>query len=136
RLLRPNVVDARVAAGGLITGGPLQGITFDPGGGAPRAFDYGYLRAGTHSVGGEGEPFYAAVSLEGKLTRKSLFARASYDLSDRFEVFGEASYTISLAITNSSRNYFRANQTIFADNAYLHPAVKQAMADAGVTSVP
>src|SRR5690606_31223602 len=65
-----------------------------------------------------------------------LFARASYDLSDRFEVFGEARYTNSLAITNSSRNYFPANQTIFADNAYLHPAVKQAMADAGVTSVP
>lgn len=134
RLVRPNVVDARVAAGGLITGGPLAGTTFDPGGGAPRAFDYGYLRAGTHSVGGEGDGFYSVVSLEGELTRKNLFTRASFDVSDTFELFGELSYANSLAVTNSSHNYFRANQSISVNNAYLHPAARQAMLDAGVTS--
>lgn len=134
RLVRPNVVDARVAAGGLITAGPLAGTTFDPGGGAPRAFHYGYLRAGTHSVGGEGDGFYSAVSLEGELTRKNLFTRASFDVSDAFEIFGELSYANSLAITNSSRNYFRANQSISVNNAYLHPSARQAMVDAGVTS--
>lgn len=134
RLVRPDVVDTRVAAGGLITSGPLAGMTFDPGGGAPRAFDYGYLRAGTNSVGGEGDGFYSVVSLEGELTRKSLFTRASFDVSDSFEVFGELSYANSLAITNSSRNYFRANQRISVDNAYLHPDARQAMIDAGVTT--
>jgi outer membrane receptor protein involved in Fe transport len=135
QITRSGVIDTRVAAGGLITGGPLAGTTFDPGG-TPRPFDYGILRAGVLSVGGEGDGFYSVISLDGELTRDYLFGRLSYELSRGFELFTESSYSKAEAVTNSSRNYFRANQTIHADNAYLHPNVKDAMAEAGLDSFP
>ncbi len=134
-ITRSGVIDTRVAAGGLITGGPLQGITFDPDG-TPRQFDYGDFRSGVLAAGGEGEGFYSVVSLEARLKRRNLFGRVSYELTDNVAAFAEASFANTRSQTNSSRNYFRANLTILNDNAYLPEAVRDAMADAGVTSVP
>lgn len=130
-LNRPNE-----APGGLITGGPLQWTTFDPDG-SPRLFDYGVLDAtGSNSSGGELDGHFPVVSLKGDLRRHNAFGRVSYEVSDAFEVFAEASLANSVAITNSSYNFYGGSLTIRSDNAYLDQRVKDAMADAGVDSAP
>jgi outer membrane receptor protein involved in Fe transport len=128
-LNRPNE-----AVGGLITSGPLQWTTFDPDG-SPRRFDYGTLdRTGTSSSGGELDGHFASMSLKGAVERHNTFARGSFEVSDNFEVFAEASHARSVVNTNSSYNYYGGTLTIRSDNPYLDPVTRDAMAAAGVTS--
>lgn len=130
-LNRPNE-----APGGLITSGPLQWTTFDPDG-SPRTFDPGVLDpTGSRSAGGEMDGHFAVVSLKGESERNNAFTRVSFDVGDTFEAFAEASWARSVVKTNASYNYFGGNQTIHADNAYLHPQVSQAMEQSAVDSVP
>ncbi|WP_407353001.1 TonB-dependent receptor plug domain-containing protein [Luteimonas sp. R10] len=130
-LNRPNE-----AFGGLITDGPLRGTTFDPDG-SPRPFDYGTLDlTGSNSSGGELDGHFAAMSLKGDVRRKNAFGRASFEISDAFELFAEASAANSVATTHSSYNYFGGSLTIRDDNPYLDPRTRAAMAEAGVDSAP
>lgn len=131
RLNRPNE-----APGGLITSGPLQWTTFDPDG-SPRRFDPGIVDpTGSGSSGGEMDGHFAVVSLKGASERNNVFTRASFEVGEAFEVFAEAGWARSVVKTNASYNYFGGNQTIHADNAYLHPQLREAMQANGVDSVP
>lgn len=128
-LNRPNE-----AVGGLITAGPLRWMAFSPDG-SPRRFDPGMLdAAGASSSGGELDGHFASVSLKGASERHNAFARGSFWINDDFEVFAEASHARSRVKTNASYNYYGGSLTIYRDNAYLHPAVADAMDNAGVGS--
>ena len=128
-LNRPNE-----AVGGVITSGALKWMAFAPDG-SPRRFDPGTLDAtGASSSGGELDGHYASVSLKGASERHNVFARGSFWINDDFEAFAEVSHARSRVRTNASYNYYGGSLTIFRDNAYLHPAVAEAMDSAGVSS--
>jgi len=134
RIIVPYLNRPNEAVGGLITSGPLKWMAFSPDG-SPRTFDPGQLdRTGSGSSGGELDGHFASVSLKGASERKNVFARSSFWVNDNVEVFAEASHANSVVRTNSSYNYYGGTLTIQRDNAYLHPAVAQAMDNAGVTS--
>lgn len=119
--------------GGIITAGPLKGITFEDNG-ATRMFQYGtYVGTrlqlggeGDTSPGGDGGPLTTAV---GWLQRANVFNRFSYDLTDSIQVFFEntlawnnnenvAGYPYALGATQF---------TIRRDNAFLPASVRDRM---------
>lgn len=134
RLIVPYLNRPNEAVGGLITAGPLKWMAFNPDG-SPRIFDPGALdKTGSGSSGGELDGHFASVSLKGATERKNLFTRGSFWVNDDVEVFAEGSHANAVARTNSSYNYYGGSLSISRDNAFLHPAVAQAMDDAGVRS--
>jgi outer membrane receptor protein involved in Fe transport len=130
-LNRPNE-----APGGLITSGPLQWTTFGPDG-SPLRFDPGIVDpTGSASSGGDMDGHFAVVALKGRSERNNAFARASLEVGESFEVFAEAGWARSVVDTGASYNYYGGNLTVRLDNAFLNPAARQAMLDAGVSSAP
>lgn len=136
RLVRRDANLSNAAFGGIITGGPLAGTTFSPGGGLARQFQYGSPRFDPYSSGGEPNDYTALVALTPTLQRASVFSRLSYDVSSKLNVFTELSYAISTASSNSAANYRQGTQSISIDNAYLDPAIKARMAALGLTTAP
>ena len=64
----------------------------------------------------------------------TVYARASYDITDGVTAFGEVSYGDS-HVENQSGLFWRVNQaTVRRDNPFLPASVVQAMTNAGVTS--
>ncbi len=136
-LLRPEMGSSRVAAGGLISGGPLRGITFGEGG-VPRAFNYGPLDDGSLMSGGDwdvGTQGFSNASLDTKIKRTNLFARLSYNVTDNAEIY--------LQVMDSDADSWgkcctmsRTGHTISADNPFIPASVRTQMQTAGVTSFP
>ena len=93
-LFGPNTGAAAEVAGGIITAGPLKGITFGPGG-IPRMFNYGSITSGIETRGGEwaAQKQYQTGPVDPVERRKNAFARISYDVTDQVTVFGEASWS-------------------------------------------
>lgn len=143
---------ADVSEGGLITSGPLRGITFLPNGGY-RQFGYGTVY-GNNMIGGTdnaGDAPTPGGDLKYPYERYNVLARVSYDVTDSFNLFAEGSYAhvISKALTFPARN----NGAILGNpsctqaglagnlgsilmpitNPYLPEGVRQLALDAGVT---
>jgi iron complex outermembrane receptor protein len=129
------------AIGGVVTGGPLKGTTFGPGG-VPRQFIYGPLNDGFAMSGGEWEQSSGRVSgtwgpdssLDIRVARQNLFTRASYDLSDNVQVY--AQFVNSEASTHANARYNADSLTIQRDNVFLPPEIVQRMIASNVTSIP
>ena len=119
--------------GGLITGGPLKGTAFAPGG-TPYSFQYGTIY-GTSMIGGEqGEPNPTLNSLLGKpFAALSSLGRVEYqfDQDTKFFVDFSASRTTAGGASQQARD---AALVIHNDNAYLPAAVVAAMAANKVTT--
>lgn len=119
---------------GLITGGPLRGIQFGADGlASPTPFNFGYV-AGLQSLSGSAEDQGGRIELSIPTKNYNFFGHASYDVTDSLEVYAEASYARSEAnYLSVSYNRFN-NLTISVNNAYLDPAVRTQLLNAGQTS--
>ena len=126
RIIVPGVRPSNASSGGLITSGPLAGNQFVAGGGiAP--FPFGTVRTATTMQGGGTDPdfgtTYVAVPAN---ERMNAFARASYDVAPNWEVYVEGLYGLSKSSNRGLLSSFATHQAfpIFADNAYLSPAIR------------
>ena len=136
-LLLTQVGSSNAAPGGIITGGPLKGVAFGPGG-TPFNFVYGSIVRDPYMSGGSWASAYARVGggadIAPAQTRQNIFTRVSYQVADDWEVFGQASW----AHTNSSNLVttlrYEGNLTMKTDNAFLPTAIAAQAAAQKITS--
>lgn len=124
--------------GGLITGGPLKGIYFGPGG-TPANFNYGQVSGNNVMSGGDWQysRLDQLVSIDPKLTRKNVFGRISYAFSDAIELYGEVQWARTDASNSPLLNFLIGNGvTIRPDNAFLPSSIVAQMTSRGLASVP
>lgn len=123
-LVRPNVGFATLTPGGIITTGPLKGTYFGQGG-TPTQFNYGALVSGNFMQGGDAaySDFATTGDIDPKLTRQNVFARASFDLADNFQIFGQFSYGNAKTQVAFGDQYNFANLTIQPDNAFIPASI-------------
>jgi iron complex outermembrane receptor protein len=140
-LIRNNVGSARYTPGGLVSSGPLAGLDFGPGG-VPRQFNFGSLSDGYAMVGGDWREAPAAAngaylngdtSLDDRSSRQNVFTRASYDITDSFQVYAQFDYA-STTTTGYGPTTTGNDITITQDNPFLQPSVLASMQAAGVDS--
>ncbi|WP_298397600.1 TonB-dependent siderophore receptor [Sphingobium sp.] len=139
-LLLQNVGSSRYTPGGLIASGPLRGIDFGPGG-STRMFNYGSINDGSLMSGGDWRETAGAfqgyvgrnTSLNPEITRKNLFARASFDVTDNIEAYGQFIYANTKSFNYSSAST-AANFTINADNPFIPASVQSQMTALGLSS--
>lgn len=119
-IVAPNVVDMRLAPGGLITAGPLRGTAFGPGG-VPYAFQYGSLIASPNMAGGDQSGDVGNNSnLDSTLERKTLYARLAYDLTPTMNIYATYNHGGVETTAHSFPGQYRTgNLTIQCDNAFL-----------------
>ena len=132
RLIAPSRA-SNSASGGLIVGGPLDGIQFLPGG-VSAPFRRGTAVTATTMVGGDGP--VTLLGLAAGLERWSNFARLTYEAAPGLSFFAEGAYAKSTSaydIVANTANGALA-YTIFSDNAYLPANIRAQMLQAGITS--
>jgi iron complex outermembrane receptor protein len=132
-LVRYDVGNSKATPGGLISAGPLRGISFGPGGTVTN-FQFGDITSGTLQAGGtlDDPKGVWGPMLDNKYW--STFGHVTYDLTDTIVATFEAGYAGSDG-KNFSAQYNRQNDiTIRNDNAFLPLAVKQAMATNNLTT--
>jgi len=141
-----------VSDGGLITSGPLRGLTFLPDG-QTRQFGFGEV-FGNNMIGGTDNAGDAATpggDLKYPFERWSLMGRMSYDISDSLSLFAEGTYAsvLSKGFAQPARNNgaVTGNPTctttslvsslgsilVPIDNPYLPQGVRDRMTDAGIS---
>ena len=133
-ITRPGVSLSLTAPGGLIQSGPLAGITFGPGG-TPYKFQYGPKNNGFEMAGGDWQ--LARIDnlpdLDAHLTRSTIFSRASFEITDKIEVYAQIHANDSFATLNSSPN-FNFGTTVTTDNPFIPASVLASMNRLGVSS--
>ncbi len=138
RLLK-NHVSTIYPAGSIIVSGPLKGITFGPGG-IPRQFVYGDVVSGGVMTNGEWQASTIrgtglANGLTSLDTNQNFFSRASYQVTDTFEMFAQASWA-----HDYNHNWccpFENNGGLVQkiDNPFIPAAVSARMTALGLTSI-
>ncbi len=122
-----------MTAGGIITNTELRGTYFGVGG-VVNQFAYGETRD-PWTIGGDwalGES-NGRTSLEPESKRDGVFSRLSYELTDRMEVFAEASWNENVAQQWGGSQSDKGSVIIYTDNAFLPTEVAQRAADLGIT---
>lgn len=126
---------ATYTPGGLITAGPLQGTYFGTNG-TVNQLAYGdvsgqWMRGGDWRYSTSG--MLGTNSLQSDEDRKSIFGRASFDVSDNFHVFAQGSFArfegLSYYISPTTSGI-----VIQRDNAFLPSAIADAMDAEELTS--
>jgi iron complex outermembrane receptor protein len=122
--------------GGLITSGPLQGIAFGPGG-TPTIFHYGLVSTNNVMSGGDWQ--YSRidnnVSIDPRLLRENVFSRASYDIFDNVQLYGEFQWSRTDANTRSIPNRALGNGvTVLAGNPFIPATIATEMAALNLSS--
>lgn len=113
-----------LTGGGIITKGPLRGIYFGPGG-AINHYNYGEnyssVTNSVWSIGGDWQQSQhdQYTSLQPEERMDGVFGRASFALTDKVELFGEASWNKSRASQWGGQQTDKANITIKGDNAFI-----------------
>lgn len=115
--------------GGIITNTALRGTTFGEGG-ASRQFDYGSLVRDPWMQGGEWQSnqFNGYNTLDQEVERKGLFTRVSYNITDNFQIFGQASRSESETLSLQLQQFNLANIAVRAGNPFIPADVAQQMA--------
>ncbi|MDB5694603.1 MAG: TonB-dependent receptor [Sphingomonas bacterium] len=137
----PDARDVLGSYGGTITACqpagaacPLRLTQFNPDG-TLRPFAQGTFISATNMSGGDGTPRRTAL-LPGSES-KNIFGRLTFDASSALSVFVEGNYgdfhSDYLAALNTNQ-LGSAAFTIFADNAYLSPAIRSTLTSNGITS--
>lgn len=124
--------------GGLITSGPLRGVTFGPGG-APTNFNYGLVSNNNVMSGGDYQLSRQDqyTSIDPELLRQNVFGRVSYEIFDDFEVYGEGQWARTKATVSSAFNrLLGSGVTVRSDNAFLPASIAARMTALGLTSFP
>ncbi len=133
RLLVRENSGYRTATPGLIfTTGPLAGTYFGPGG-APAQLNLGSLAGANGFVGGDWRyaDFGQSGDLDSRVSRHSVFALVSYDVTENIEVFAEASYGSSDNFSRALNQFNLGNLAIRPDNAFLPPQMAAILLAAG-----
>jgi outer membrane receptor protein involved in Fe transport len=127
-------VESIYTAGGIISGGPLNGTAFTLGG-APYAFSYGAV-VGNNQIGATsnyGLSPLLVVQLRHPSKRRNLMLAADLDLSDRVQLFTE----INSAFNTSAGGYgdtLQTTYTINSTNPFIPASVRSQLAARGLTS--
>lgn len=132
----PRYVTAAAVRGAIIHTGPLRGTAFTPDG-TPYQFNYGTLGLGnTYMSGGDYQnaDMSGTMTLDPETSRKSIFGRLSYDISESISIFGQAQYARSSARSHHSTPAELGTLLIRADNAFLPASVAARAQALGVTS--
>lgn len=135
-IVRDNFAAANATKGGIITAGPLKGTAFDYAGN-PYTFNYGLVGVGGAYMSGgdwQNSDVTGAYILQPRQTRNNVFGRVSFDVTDRINVYAQASYSQSRTRGGLASFVNQANLTIQADNAFLPASVRQRAQQLGVTS--
>ena len=119
--------------GGIITNTPLRGVTFGPGG-RPGQFNYGSLTSDPYTQGGDwrSNQFNFYNTLDQQITRENLFTYTSYDLTDKIQIFGQASRSQSSTKSEQLQQFNVGNIIIKAGNPFIPSSVAQQMAALGI----
>jgi iron complex outermembrane recepter protein len=134
--LNVPVTNARLSIasyGGLILTGALAGTQFGPGG-VLQPFHYGSDVGSTYMQGGDGAVFSRFSALEVPLKRTSVFARASFDVTDDVTAFLDASFAQAITTNPNLVQNFDLVDSLSTDNAFLPASARNAMLAAGDTS--
>lgn len=139
-LFKNMIGSSRFVDGGLVYTGPLSGIAFGEGG-APRQFNYG-TPFGTAMQGGEWQNSIGVnagvitpkTSLVSELGRISTYTRASFELTDNIEIYGQ--YIHSRSDTKGYGGRVTDQTMITDDNPFIPDAVLAAMSANSLTSIP
>jgi iron complex outermembrane receptor protein len=133
--LTANAGLSNATPGGIITNTALRGTNFGIGG-APGQFAYGSQVLDPWMVGGDWKSVQVnnSQSLDADDRRKSIYGRASYQVNENFEIYGEASWNkhASLGWTGVQSN--QGNVTIMSDNAYIPASVKSQLVAQNIKS--
>ncbi len=123
--------------GGIISGGPLKGIAFGPGG-QPFNYNYGSFVSGTYNIGGDwkSSTMNGAGSLNSGINASHLFAHASYDISDDVQVFVEFNNGLAKTRSYCCYDYYFGTLAVSASNPFLPASVAARAAALGLTSLP
>lgn len=115
--------------GGIITNTALRGTEFGPGG-APAQFKYGPLTSDPYTAGGDWQSNQVNNfnTLDQQITRKSVFTRASFDVTEHLQVFAQYSRSNSSTRSEQLKQFNVANIVISAGNPFIPGAVAQQMA--------
>jgi iron complex outermembrane recepter protein len=135
-LWRQQVATLLATPGGIITAGPLKGVTFDKQGRAAGMYNYGSLTTAQFNVGGDWETSdvtYHNQSLANHLTRQAYFGRVSYDVTDDVMVYANWIHTYSYGYARSKLDDQLGNLNIRIDNPYLDPTIAARMTALGLT---
>ncbi|HVR90606.1 MAG TPA: TonB-dependent receptor [Novosphingobium sp.] len=133
RLLLTNVGLSTGTFGGIVVSGPLQGTAFGQGG-TPFKFTYGDIISAPFMRGGDWQisevQLTDLVSLSPREERDNVFGRVSYDLTEQFSVFAQASWSRSNILGRGSNAFLpgAAGPLIRADNAYLPASIRSQLA--------
>ena len=134
-LVRTQIGVNNATPGGVITGGPLRGTLFGPGG-AVSTYNFGVVAANNAQLGGDWQISrldngYDLVSQD---RRHALYGRVSYEFAEALNLYAE--YQWSRSKDSGTVNPFRrsANITIQRDNAFLPASVRAQMVAQNITS--
>jgi iron complex outermembrane receptor protein len=121
--------------GGIITSGPLANTQFGPGG-TPSTFQLGSIVANPYTVGGSAltNPSNLIAGLTPEQTSQRIFTRASFNLTDDIDIFGQYSWARTHTDGQNEPNFYFGNLNIKSDNAYIPASVESRLTALGITS--
>ncbi len=139
RLLSTNHVALGPVAswGGTIAAGPLRGTSFGPGG-AIYNLALGDIVQDPLMRGGSWDS-QQVVSVRGaalfpRQNRQDVFTRASFDINDDTQIYGQAAWAHLHSYSSGAPNFFAGNLTLKTDNAFLPDSLRPALIAAGGTA--
>jgi iron complex outermembrane receptor protein len=135
-LVRQGVGYSNIAPGGMVVSGPLQGLYFGDNG-VPMQVTYGSLVSSPYMIGGDWEytDFGRNMSLLPEMQRYSIFTHASFDVTDKVQLYGQVSYGTAHSWGYSGPQYNFSGVAIRQDNAFLPPSVADEMAARSLASI-
>ena len=135
-LVGENIGIGAYTPGGLIVSGPLKGTYFGEGGSLGQ-LDYG-TQSGLWMIGGDWRYAQSSMlgtnSLQADSTRKSVFGRASWELSPTVTAFAQGSWAGYVGDSDYIRPTDR-NRRVSIDNAFMPETLRSQMSDLGLTSI-
>jgi len=137
-LITDNACYGGASSAGLITSGPLRGTTFTDQG-DPIPFTFGQYAGGSNTlwmIGGTCEQAYSmrVGGVEPQLKRANGYGKVTFEVSDALEVYGEVLDASTETMIRATPNYNFGDIVVRLDNAFLHPQLRAAMVQAGITS--
>lgn len=136
-LLLDKVSTSDGIRGGIITNTALRGTAFGPGG-EPWQFTYGDLVSDPDMRGGDWQKTQVRGTTDGlsmapEVNDMSIFAHATYNLTDNVEVFAEASHGRSKTYNYGYTLECNSCITIKNDNPFIPASVLARMQNLGIT---
>jgi iron complex outermembrane receptor protein len=127
-----------LSPGGLVTNGPLRGLTFLPGG-QTGSFDFGTLSGGNQMAGSAsnfGTSLNSYHYLKTPNRRGVIMGRVTAELGGDTEAWLDASYNFLRVFPKTGLLYYReANIVIRDDNPFLPASVQDLMAQNGLSQI-